>query len=438
MYFLSKVFFLGVFVLSSFTVIGDDEDELPHGSAEWLQFKKDEADRDQSNLDRAFDNQKTQDELNRERDEAREKQRQATELQRDERERLREARDQAKEAREKTEEAREKAQEKCDEAHEKAQEEMEAKKEEKEKWEEKFYDLEEKITDLEKENSEQQVEINEKIDEFKTETHETLQEFKDDMGEELKTIDESVKQLQESMAELNDELDKVEETRLTAFYARRKQQNEFYSTCFAKALEQTEKERSQFFSRSRRGTLKRKSVGQLMEGGKTQTKNAFSNRFNSFLQLCLNNQAALLRKQNEKDEYLLTLEKLNRQEDRAKKKIEGIKAQIQNMKTDGKVTVMNQFKEKMEAQVNRFSQSYDSLTANHQRTSQQIIKQIEKIKKQQAYTLSNRAQAVPQKTRSVLMTQQCDKMNTFNLFPTTSTPHIILPTGSGPFGGTIQ
>ena len=448
MSFLSKVFFLGIFILLfSFKGISDGEEKNPGDTppsgvsdTDWLQFKKEESDRNQQNRDRDFEYRKSQEEARQERDAARERQRQATERRREEREQLKEIRDQAKEAQEKAEEAREKAQDKCDEAHDKVQEEMEAKKEEKEKWEEKFYDLEEKITDLEKENSEKQVEINEKIDELKKETHETIQEFKDEMGEELKAIDDKVQELQGSMAELADELYKIEETRLTAFYARRKQQNEFYSTCFTKALEQTEKERSQFFRRSRRGTLKRKNVGQLMEGGKKQTKNAFSNRFNSFLQLCLNNQAALLKKQNEKNEYLLTLEKLDRQEDRAKQKIAGIKTQIQNMKTTGKVEVMNQFKEKMQAQVNRFSQSYDSLTANHKKSAQQITQQIEKIKQQQAYALSNRAQAVPQETRSVLMVQKCEQMDTFNLFPnpTSFTPPIILPTGGGPFGGTLQ
>ena len=351
---------------------------------------------------------------------------------RQEQDRFRQERDENRERQRQVTEAREKAQDKCDEVHEKVQEEMEAKKEEKEKWEEKFHDLEEKITDLEKENSDKQVEINEKIDELKTETNETLQEFKDDMAEELKSVDEDIKQLQESMAELNDELYKIEETRLTAFYARRKQQNEFYSTCFTKAMEQTEKERSQFFQRSRRGTLKRKNIGQLMEGGKKQTKNAFSNRFNSFLQLCLNNQAALLKKQNEKNEYLLTLEKLDRQEDMAKAKIKGIKTQIQNMKTTGKVEVMNRFKEKMQNQVNLFSQSYDSLTANHKKSSQQITQQIEKIKQQQAYALSNRAQAIPQETRSALMAHKCEQMNVFNLFPN---PASITPTNEGFLGG---
>lgn len=439
MHFLSKVFFLGIFILffSLKATEANENGDLPAGLTpeQYLQLR----DKDQGNIDREFEYRKQQDADRRADEAARERQRQATERARQQKEELRELRDQAEQARERAEETREKAQDKCDEAHDKVQEEMEAKKEEKEKWEEKFYDLEEKITDLEKENSEKQVEINEKIDELKKEAQEAIQEMKDEMGEELKAIDEQVQELQESMAELNDELYKIEETRLTAFYARRKQQNEFYSNCFTKALEQTEKERSQFYGRVRKGNLKRKSVGQLMEGGKKQTKNAFSSRFNSFLQLCLNNQAALLKKQNEKDEYQLTLEKLDRQEDRAKQKIVGIKAQIQNMKTTGKVEAMDRFKEKMQARVNSFSQSYNSLTSSHQKTSQQVIQQIEKIKKQQAYVLSNRAQAVPQETRSVLMAQKCDKMDLFNLFPnpTSFTPPIILPTGGISFG-TLQ
>ena len=78
--------------------------------------------------------------------------------------------------------------------------------------------------------------------------------------------------------------------------------------------------------------------------------------------------------------------------------------------------IMTRFKQKMEGELNTFSQSYDALTANHQRSAQQIIKEIEKIKQQQAYTLMNRAQVVPQQTRSVMINNQCQGSSVFNMF----------------------
>ena len=170
-------------------------------------------------------------------------------------------------ARERKEAERE-MQDRCERAEEDIQAQMKEKKQEKEKWEEKFYDLEGKITELEGKNSEKQVEINEKLDELKKDTNEAVQDFKDDMAGELKDIDEDIKDLEKSIGELTEELRKVEETRMTAFYARRKQQNEFYSKCFGQALEQTEKERSAFYQRTATRTLKRQNIGSLVSGGK--------------------------------------------------------------------------------------------------------------------------------------------------------------------------
>ena len=338
-------------------------------------------------------------------------------------------------ARERKEAERE-MQDRCERAEEDIQAQMKEKKQEKEKWEEKFYDLEGKITELEGKNSEKQVEINEKLDELKKDANEAVQDFKDDMAGELKDTDEDIKDLEKSIGELTEELRKVEETRMTAFYARRKQQNEFYSKCFGQALEQTEKERSSFYQRTATRTLKRQNIGSLVSGGKTQTKSVFSARFNSFLHLCLNNQAALLEKQNQKDEYELALKKLQSQEENIDIKINGIRAQIENLKTSGKVEIMTRFKQKMEGKLNTFSQSYDALTANHQRSAQQIIKEIEKIKQQQAYTLMNRAQVVPQQTRSVMINNQCQGSSVFNMFSSPSGNRGIFNSSTG--SGSIQ
>ena len=328
--------------------------------------------------------------------------------------------EQRKEAERNKKEAMRERQEKCDDAYKDMQAEKKEKKEETKNLVEQFYDLEEKVTELESKNSEKQAEINKELDDLKKESNNTVQEFKDDMGKELKGIDEEIQKMEEAIAQLHEELAKVEETRMTVFYAQRKQQNNFYSKCFGQALEQTEKERSVYYQKSSRKTLRRKSMGSLFSGGKKQTKNVFSSRFNSFLHLCLNNQAALLTKQNHKNEYTITMKKLHRQEERMKEKMKGIKAQIQNMKTTGKTEVVVKFKQKMEAELNSFSQSYDSLTSNYKQTSQQTIKEIEKIKTQQSHVLMRRAQAVPEKTRSVLITEQCHEQkgiaDVFNMF----------------------
>lgn len=319
----------------------------------------------------------------------------------------------------------------CERAEEDVRTQMEKEKEEKEKWEQKFYDLEEKVTELEGKNSEKQEEINEKLDELKKDANKTIQDFKDEMAEELKEVDEEIKTLEQSIAELNDKLREVEETRLTAFYARRKQQNEFYTKCFGQALEQTEKERSTFYQKTATRTLRRQNIGSLISGGKTKTKSVFSSRFNSFLHLCLSNQAALLEKQNQKDEYALTLKKLHSQEENTNKKIKGILAQIKNLKTTGKTEIMSRFKQKMESELNTFNQSYDALTANYQRGAQQVIREIEKIKQQQAYVLMSRSQVVPQKTRSTMINNQCQGLNVFNMFSSPSGNRGIFNSSSG-------
>lgn len=364
-----------------------------------LQREEDRKDRDDKRNQERWENEQERQAVEDKREESRLKSEVLREQQRGRREAQREMRD------------------RCEQAQDDLQAEMKEKEQEKEKWEEKFYDLEGKVTELESKNSEKQVTINEKLDELKKDSNKIIQEFKDNMAEELKETDDEIKKLEQSIAELSDELNKVEETRMTAFYARRKQQNEFYIKCFGQALQQTEKERTTFYQRKATKTLKRKSIGGLISGGTTQIKNVFDSRFNSFLHLCLNNQAALLEKKDQRDEYDLTLKKLQRQEDRAKEKIKGIRAQIQQLGTTGKAEVVNRFKQKMELELNTFSQSYDALTANYQRSAQQIIREIKKIKQQQADALQSRAQVIPQQTRSILVNNQCQEgMDAFNMF----------------------
>ena len=363
-----------------------------------LQREEDRKDRDDKRNQERWENEQERQAVEDKREESRLKSEVLREQQRGKRDAQREMRD------------------RCERAEDDLKAEMKERQTEREKWEEKFYDLEGKITELESKNSEKQVTINEKLDELKKDSNKTIQEFKDNMAGEIKEIDEEIKKLEQSIAELSDELDKVEETRMTAFYARRKQQNDFYSKCFGQALQQTEKERTMHYQKTATRTLKRKDIGALVSGGKTQTKNVFSARFNSFLNLCLYNEAALLEKDNHKNEYELALKKLLRQEDRAKEKIEGIKEQIKQLSTTSKLDIMNRFKQKMEAEINIFSQSYDTLTANYQRSAQQTIKEIEKIKQNQAYILNNRSQIVQEKTRSRMISSQCQGMDMFNMF----------------------
>ena len=307
--------------------------------------------------------------------------------------------------------------EKCQKAAEAVEEEIKDKKSEANDYEDKFHEKGQDITELEQKLSEKQVELREKINDLKKDSNENLQELKDDMGEAMKGLEDQVAQLTEKINELNTQLEKIEETRLTAYYARRKQQNEFYSKCFGQALTQAEANRKAFYARKQQRRVRRKSMGQLITGGTQQTKNEFSGKFNSYLHLCLNNEAALLEKQNMKDEYQLHLQKMARQEERAKKQIEGIKVQIQKLQTSDKAEVLNRFKQKMEAQLNNFNQSYDMLSKNYQALSQQTLQEIQKIKKLQAGYLMKRSQAVPQKSRNTLISEQCSQMDTFNLFP---------------------
>ena len=299
--------------------------------------------------------------------------------------------------------------------------------------EQEFFDLEEKIADLEKTASEKKTEISTELDTLKTESNQTIQDFKDDMGDELKGVDDEIKNLKENIAQLYETLAQVAEGRLDAFFARRKQQNEFYSKCFGQALQQTEQQRGQFYQRKAKGTLKRKSMGDLISGGKTKVKGEFSQKFNNLLNLCLHNQAALLEKENQKNEYKLMLEKLRRKEEQAKQQIAGLKAQIQQMKTQGKVEVMTKFKEKMEAEVQNFEASYNNLTTNFKEQSQQVIKEVKKIKEQQAYVLMNRSQITSQGTRTIMAQNGCGGMDNFNLFPTNNPgtiPSLSYPSGS--------
>ena len=376
-----------------------------------------------------WEHQQEQDELRRER-----------ELEREEREdKRREARSRRElelEARREAKEKRREMREQCEKAQDDIKEDMENKKDEREDLEQEFYDLEGKISDLEKQNSEEENTINEKLDELKKESQETVQNLKDEMQDEIyKKIEKEMQQLEKERSQLHKDIEKIKETRLTAFYARRKQQNEFYSRCFGQALEQTEKERSTFYQRRATGTLKRKNIGALISGGKSQTKHSFSSRFNSFLNLCLNNQAALLEKQNHKDEYELTLIKLQRQESAMKKQSETMRSQIKNLSTTGKTEIMGNFKQKMEAELNTFNQSYDSLTKSYQKNSSQIINEIKKIKQQQAHILMKRAQAVPQETRSTLVNNQCQMADMFNMFSSSSKGGIL---GSSTSSGGTQ
>ena len=322
---------------------------------------------------------------------------------------------------------------KCEQAERDMKTDMEKQNQKQKDSKQKFFDLEEKITDLERTARENKEKISTELDTLKTESSQTIQEFKDDMGDELKEIDDEIKKMEGDMAQLHDALDTVATGRLDAFFARRKQQNEFYSKCFGQALQQTEQQRGDWYKRKATGTLKRKSMEALVSGGKTQTKSQFSQKFNSLLHLCLNNQAALLEKENQKNEYKLMLEKLRRKEEKAKQQIAGLKVQIQQMKTQGKVETMSKFKEKMQAELQNFETSYTNLTTNFKEQSQQVIKEIKKIKEQQASVLMEHSQTTSQDTRTIMAQNGCGGMDNFNLFPTNNPgtiPSLSFPSGS--------
>ena len=313
---------------------------------------------------------------------------------------------------------------KCEKAESDMKTEMEKQNREQKDLEQKFFDLEEKITDLEGKASENKVSLNKDMEDLKKNSNENIQSLRDDMGTELKETDEEIKKLENNMAQLQETIDKIADDRLTAFFARRKQQNEFYSKCFGQALQQTEQKRSIWHKRKSTGTLKRKSMKDLISGGKTQTKNQFSIQFERLLHLCLHNQAALLEKQNQENEYKLMLEKLRRQEERAKNQIAGLQAQIQQLKTKGKADIMQKFKGKMEAELQNFQQSYDNLSKNFKEQSQQIIQEIQKVKKQQSMILMQRAQITSQDTRDLMVNNECG-MDSLNLFPTNNNANPI-------------
>ncbi len=307
--------------------------------------------------------------------------------------------------------------EKCDKAKDDVKTALDEQKEDTKNLEQKFFDEEEKITDLEKQFSEGKQDLSKNLEDLKTQSNQNLQNLKDDMGQALKGIEQEVTQIENNLSALNEQLDKVEDTRMDAFFARRKQQNEFYSKCFGQALEQTEKERSLFYQRKAAGRLKRKDMGELFSAGKGKTKNQFSARFNSFLHLCLNNQAALLEKENQKNEFKLMMTKLDRQEERIEKKIADLKAKIANLKTNKKAEILKQFKEKMTAELNRFNETYASHSKSFQASSRQTIGEINKVKQRQAHILMQRSQSTPQDARQILLTNQECQGDPFNLFP---------------------
>ncbi len=329
--------------------------------------------------------------------------------------------EQAEQATKAKREALKDLEEKCRQANKDVEEELKDAQGEAKEWEEKFHDAGQDITKLEEKHSEQQVEIRENLDKLKQESNRNVQELKDDMGKEMKNIDAQVAQVSAKIADLNRQLEKVEDLRLTAYYARRKQQNEFYSQCFGQALTQAEAERAKFYKKKTHRRARRQNMGQLMTGGKQQNKAVFSGQFNSYLHLCLNNQSALLQKQNMKNEYQLTVEKLAREEERTQAQIEELKQQIQKLNTQDKAEVVARFKEKMEKALQAFNQNHELLTTNYQTSSQNTIKQIEEIKKQQANHLMRRSQAVPKEGRSTMISQQCQGQDVFNMFANSST-----------------
>ena len=340
------------------------------------------------------------------------------EAQDDERKR-KEANNALREQRREAKENKKDREQKCEQAEQDAKEALEKSQDKQTDLQEEFYDLEEKITDLEKQNTEGQEKINQALEDLKKTSNQNIQSLKDEMGRELQGVEGQIGKLEEALDQLYSAVEEAEEQRLTAFYARRKQENELYSACFSTALEKTEKEKLRFYQRKKSGALQKKHIGALAEGGKAQVRGTFSGRFNYFLNLCLNNQAALLQKKNQANEYKLMLEKLKRKEMRIEDKILNVKAKINNLKTQGKSEVLKKYKEKMAMDIKNFEQAYSSLTQNHQRNTAQIIQEIGKTKQQQATVLMNRAKAIPQQTKNQLMENQCQGLEMLNMFPTT-------------------
>ena len=325
----------------------------------------------------------------------------------------------------KKEEAIKEREEKCEQAYEDVEKSLEDQKEEKQKWEDKFYDFESDITDLEKKHSEEQLKTTELLEKLKKDSAQNMQDLKDKKDKELKGIDRhtanQIQSLEKALDSLNDALAKLEETRMTVFFNRRKQQNNNYSACFGQALQQTEAERSKFYAKKQRGTLRHKNLKSFVSGNKSKTKSTYNSRFQQLLNLCLNNEAAQLKKENEKKEYELTVTKLNMQEERVQKQMAKTKKKMKTLGEQSKhekVDVLNQIKEKMQANLETFEESYDSITKKGKKRSEQILAEINKLKSRQSEMLVKRNQVVPQNKRAALVLKECQQtQQAFNLYP---------------------
>ena len=311
-------------------------------------------------------------------------------------------------AREEDRRAREDArdrEERCEKVRDEYQEEISDRDEKIEDWETKFYEEQDKIKELENKIAEHGMKAKSDIEELKQSSNKNIQDGKDNMGREFERLDGKIQKLEAGIDELTQALEKVEDQRLNAFYARRKQQNDFYSKCFGEAVAKTEQKRQAHFKKIAQGRLSRRSFGDLMFGGKKRTRGQFDRQFDVYLNLCLNNQAALRQKKNMKDQYELMERQLAIQEQRVQKRIDDLKKEIKELDTSGRVDILNRFKEKMQNQLNTFNETYDSHAHTQKVQTNIVIQQIQAKKQKQAYYLKNRLDDVNKPIDGTLMTK---------------------------------
>ena len=306
-------------------------------------------------------------------------------------------------------EREEQRKEDCDQAYKDYQEDLKTSGEEQKKWEDEFQEHEESITEIKIAIKEKQTELDTTLGDLKRKTAEAMQELKDEMGEEMESIAEQVGQLENSLAELQAKFDDAQIQRTQIHLNKQKQDNDLYRACFSDALgkvQQLEK------------TIQHRGLGELVSFQKNTVRNMYRQQFHQALNFCLNNEPALLNKQEQENAYRSHVQQSLLQEKRIKQAINKVKAEIENLTVPKKVQTLNAFKERIQRLIQYYEEDFDKSTKAFESYQQGEWDKINDIRKQQAIALQRRSESVPKDTRSALLVNQCDQADRiFNLFP---------------------
>ena len=285
-------------------------------------------------------------------------------------------------------------------------------------YENRFYEMEEDIKREEAQLTEDEIKLDDVLDNLRKNSEKEVQRLKDQMEGELAGLDQQIQRIEGAIDGIEDAFNKIKEQEMKLFYEKRKSQNEAYIKCYELTQTNVLKRVEEYRRRASTGQLRRQRMSDLIDGDSGSTSQQFNEEFNRELSRCVNSEVAQRMRVNQENDFQLIHETIELQRNSLEEKKQKLLAEIQELNTDKKVEVLNDFKERMETVVDEFERSHERANDQAKRRREHALSEINNIKQKQARELSRREEEMNMDARDRQKVDECHQEQALNFFKT--------------------